>query len=339
MSDEQAMSRVQTEAQPERGHKAFSGDVLFDFLSTYGTVFALFIVVAIFTAISPRFISSDNIINILHEIATLTIVSIGLTICVAVGEFDLSVGTVASLAGIVVSGLIVRQERSALVAILAALGCGLAFGLLNSVIVCVLRIPSLITTLGTSAIAVGANFAYAKGDSIYGRFPSTFKFIGQGEIGPIPTAVVIAAVLTALAYVFLNQTRWGRYVVATGGNPQAARLMGINTLMFRAIGLTAAGLCAALAGVVLTSYLGTGQPTGGDVYTLDALAAVFVGMTTVRPGQANIAGTIVGVLILGVIANGLNLVGAPFYLQQIVRGSILIASVSLAVIREEIRLF
>lgn len=315
------------------------GADLGEFLSRYGTVVALVALLLIFSVLAPQFLTPDNLINVLRQVSTLAIIAAGLTVCVAAGEFDLAIGSVASLAAILVSGLIVRQEQPTWVALAAAIASGVAFGLLNGLLVSRLRIPSIIATMGTASIAVGANFAYARGDSIYGRFPAEFRFIGQGFVGPLPAAVIIAALVVAGLYFFLERTRPGRYIVATGGNPTAARLTGIRVPFYRLLALLVSGSCAALAGVVLTSYLGTGQPTGGQVYTLVGLAAVFLGMTTIRPGRANMAGTIVGVLILGVLSNGLNLVGAPFYLQEAIRGLILILSVALAVLREEIRFF
>ncbi len=142
-----------------------------------------------------------------------------------------------------------------------------------------------------------------------------------------------------LPYFFLNKSRVGRYIIATGANAKAAKLSGIRTNQYRFLGLVISGFFAVMAGIVLTSYLGAAQPQGAEPYTMDALAATFLGMTTIKRGQANILGTIVGVLTLGVINNGLNIVGALFYLQNIVRGSILVFAVLLTVRREEIRFF
>ncbi len=143
----------------------------------------------------------------------------------------------------------------------------------------------------------------------------------------------------AVLYFFLNRSRAGRYIIATGANPKAARLSGISVNRYRFLGLVISAFFAALAGIMLTSYLGSAQPQGAEPYTMDALAAVFLGMTTIKRGQANILGTVIGVLTLGILNNGLNMVGAPFYLQNIVRGGTLIFAVLLAVRREEIRFF
>ncbi len=324
-------------------HDQRTGLNIGDFVNRYGTVLALIIVFALFAIVSAfqegRFLSSDNLINILRQVSTLAIVASGLTVAVAAGEFDLSVGQVASLAGILIAGLIVRQQQAWGLALVGSLGAGLIAGMLTGLLVTRFRIPSLITTMGMGLIAVGVNYAYAKGDSIYGRLPQEYTFVGTGKIGPIPFVVIVSAVVVSVLYIFLNYTRTGRYILATGGNPTAARLSGININRYRLIALMLSGFCAAMGGSILVSYLGSAQPSGADPYTLDSLAAVFLGMTTIRRGQANILGTIVGVLILGIINNGLNLVGAPFFLQSIVKGAVLILAVSLAVRREEIRFF
>jgi len=336
-------SMAQTSSQTVSATSERSGINVGNFISRFGTVLALVIIFALFAIISAfqegRFLTSQNLINILRQVATLAIVANGLTIAVVAGEFDLSVGQVASLTGILMAGFIVRQDLPWGVALIGAVGVGLLFGLITGLLVTRFKIPSLITTMGMGLIAVGVNYAYARGDSIYGRLPEEYTFIGTGTVGPIPFVVILAAIFIAILYIFLNYTRVGRYILATGGNPTATRLSGININKYRMIALMISGIGAALGGCILVSYLGSAQPSGADNYTMDSLAAVFIGMTTIRRGQANILGTIVGVLILGIINNGLNLVGAPFFLQTIVKGSVLILAVSLAVRREEIRFF
>jgi ribose transport system permease protein len=308
------------------------------FIARYGTIFALLILVVAFAIGSSNFLTSKNLINVMRQVSVLTVIACGITIAVASGEFDLSLGQIASLSMIVAAGLIVRQEQSTFVAILAAIAAGAVFGIVNGLLVTRARIPSLICTIGTGAIAVGVNYAYAKGDSIYGRIPASFSFIGQGFVGPVPFSVILSLIIWAILYFFLNHTRSGRYIVATGGNPTAARLSGVKISKYRMVGLFLSAVCAAIGGIMLSSYLGAAQPTGGDSYTMNCLAVVFLGMTTIKPGQSNMLGTLIGVLFMGVLNNGLNLVGAPFYAQNIIRGSVLILAVIMAVSREEIRL-
>ena len=322
-------------AQSLRGSKGFD---LSMFVTRYGTIVALLVLVVVFSLASDKFLTSRNVITIMRQSAVLMVISAGITIAVAAGEFDLSLGQVASMSMIILMGLIIREEMGTFIAIVAVLALGSLFGLLNGLLVTRARVPSLICTIGTGAIAVGVNYAYAKGDSIYGRAPEAFTFIGQGFIGPIPFSVIFSLVILLGLYFFLNHTKMGRYIIATGGNPTAARLSGVKIGVYRMTAMFISALCAAMGGIVLASYLGAGQPTGADPYTMNCLTVVFLGMTTIKPGQANMLGTLVGVVFMGVLNNGLNLVGAPFYAQNIIRGAVLIAAVILAVSREEIRL-
>ena len=230
-----------------------------DIISRYGTVLALIVIFVAFWILESRFVSGRNLLNILRQISTLSVVAGGLTVCVAAGEFDLSVGTVASLSGILVAGMMVRQQQGVGVALLVALAAGIAFGVAFGFIVTVFRVPSLIATIGGASIALGANFAYAGGDSIYGQMPPAFQFIGQGFVGGIPFTVILALAVLAVLYFFLNRSRAGRYIIATGANPKAARLSGISVNRYRFLGLVISAFFAALAGIMLTSYLGSAR--------------------------------------------------------------------------------
>lgn len=310
-----------------------------DLLSRYGTLIALALVVIGLAVSTDRFLTADNILNVLRQSAVLATLATGLTLAVASGEFDLSTGSVASLAGILSTGMIVNEGYGTVVAVVVAVGAGVLLGLFNGALVAFLGIPSLIATLGSSAVAIGINYAYSGGASIYGSLPDGFRLIGQGYTGPIPGSIITGVVILLVGFFILEKTRLGRYMVATGSNSNAARVAGIRIKRYRMLGLVCSAGLAAFAGVILASYLGTGQPNGADAYTLTALTVIFVGMSTIRPGQANLAGTAVGVLLLGVVANGLNLLGADFWVQQLVTGLILIAAVTLAVLKEELRFF
>ncbi len=306
----------------------------------YGTLGAALLIFAVFAGTSAQFTSAANIGNILVQISVLMVISSGLTVAVASGEFDLSVGQVASLSGVLVAGLMVWSGLPIALAIVLSVLAGVVIGVVNGLLITRLRIPSLIATLAMGPIALGANYAYDGGDSIYASFPPAFYAIATGRIlGVVPVPIVIALVVVAVFYVLVNRTRLGRAVVATGSNLQAARLSGINVDRCRLLALTLSAFGAAMGGVMLTARLGTGQPGAGEPYLLDSLTAVFLGMTAFKPGRATVQGTLVGVVIIGMLDNGLNLLGAPFYLQNEVRGVVMIAAVSLAVLRGEIRFF
>ena len=308
-------------------------------VARYGTVLAAIVIFAAFALASDRFLSINNISNILIQISVLMIVSSGLTVAVASGEFDLSVGQVASLSGVLVAGLMIWSGLSVAAAMALAIGSGVVIGVINGLLVTRLRIPSLIATLAMGPMALGLNYAHTNGDSIYASMPPAFYYIATGKVGLLPVPVIIALVTVGLFYVLLNKTRLGRGVVATGANIQAARLSGIPVNRCRLVALALSGLGAAMGGVMLTARLGTGQSGAGDAYLLDSLTAVFLGMTAFKPGRATVQGTLVGTVIIGMLDNGLNLLGAPFYLQNEVRGIVMVAAVSLAVLRSEIRFF
>jgi simple sugar transport system permease protein/ribose transport system permease protein len=311
-----------------------------DFASRYGTVFAALVIFVVFSIFSPRFLSANNLSNVLIQISALTVVASALTVAVVSGEFDLSVGQVAGLSSMLVAGLLVLNNQPVFAAIPLAILAGLTIGIVNGFLVTKLRIPSLIATLGMGPIALGINYAYSGGDSIYAQMPDSFYYLSTGRIfGFLPVPVLIAIIVVIAVHTLINKTRYGRATVATGTNIVAARLSGINVNRCRQIALVISATGASVAGVMLTARLGTGQPGAGEPYLMDALTAVFIGMTCFRPGRASVEGTIIGVIIIGMLDNGLNLLGAPFYLQNIVRGVVMIAAVALAVLRGEIRFF
>lgn len=306
----------------------------------YGTVGAAIVIFATFSLASGRFVTVSNLSNILVQISVLLVISSGMTVAVASGEFDLSVGEVAGLAGVLAAGLMVWLHLPVALAIVLPVLAGVVIGLVNGALVTRLRVPSLIATLAMGPIALGLNYAYTGGDSIYATMPDSFYAIASGLIfGIIPIPIVIALVVAGTFYVLLNRTRLGRGITATGSNIQAARLSGIPVNRCRVIALALSAFGAAMGGVMLTARLGTGQPGAGAPYLMDSLTAVFLGMTAFKPGRATVQGTVVGVVIIGMLDNGLNLLGAPFYLQNEVRGVVMIAAVSLAVLKGEIRFF
>lgn len=311
-----------------------------EWFSRYGTILAFCVIFIGFSMFSENFLTFSNQFNVMTQISMLMIVALGETIAVASGEFDLSVGQVSSFAGMLVAGMFVWHNQGVIVALGASMAAGAAIGLFNGFLVTKARIPSLIATLGMGPIALGINYAYTGGSSIYGVMPETFYHLGSGhlyEVIPIPALIMLGVIV--LAYLFLHRSRIGRYIIATGSNINAARLAGIHVDRYRLIALMLSGVTAALGGALLTARLGTGQPEAGTGFLMDSLAAVFLGMTTIRPGQATVLGTVVGVVIIGTLNNGLNLLGAPFYMQNIIRGGVMILAVSLAAYRGEIRFF
>ncbi|MDO9418398.1 MAG: ABC transporter permease [Pararhizobium sp.] len=294
----------------------------------YGTLLVLLIVIASCGAISDRFFTVSNLLNILQQISMLTIVAVGLTYGFAAKEMDLSVGYTVGLAGLA-APLLLIAGYSLPVALLGALACGVAVGSVNAILVVTVGVPSLIATLATGSILFGVNFILSGGRAIYGGLPANFLSIGQGKMFGIPTTAVAMLMVVGISWFLLERTVFGRRLYAVGGNARAAELSGINGRSFRAIGLGFSALFASGAGILLSARLGSGQPNAGETYLLDGLAAVFIGMTMLRPGTATVLGTFFGALLIGVMNNGLNLAGMDTYVQSIVKGIVIVVAVSI----------
>lgn len=297
-----------------------------------GTVIALVFLIVLFGALRPEvFLTVGNLRNILEQVAILSIIAAAQTVVMVAGDFDLSVGATATLAGAVVAVLLIAGWALPL-AITAGLLVGLAVGVVNGVLVTYLRLSPFIATLASMTSIGGLAFIVTNGTTLYG-LPEDFFWIGQSRPFTIPMPIFIAVAVAIIIWVVLRFTVLGRRWYALGGNHEVARLAGINVPVARVLAFAVAGLGAALGGIILVSRLGNATPTGANHYMLYAIAAVFLGMTLLRSGQANLPGTIVGVLIIGVMSNGLNIVGVNSYVQQLLTGVIIIAAVALSAFR------
>ena len=305
----------------------------------YATIFALAVVFIFFVFSTDRFrfIQADNLLNILRQVSILSIVAMGMTVAMASGQFDLSTGPVVGLSCVFAMGLVTQQNMSPVMAIIIILLIGLAVGGLNAFVTTSLKIPSIIVTLGMQSIVTGIIYMYSGGKSLYGQNPALYEFFGQKNVAGIPILALVMVVFVAVTYFILNKTLIGRYIYATGGNEVTARLSGISTRKYKYFGLMISAAFAAFAGILLAGRLGSGQPSAGDSYTMEALSAVFIGMTTIRVGQSNVMGTMVGVLLLGIVSNGLNLLGWDYFFQDMAKGIIMIAAVAFAASKSELK--
>ena len=300
-----------------------------------------FIIVFIFFAIATeenRFIDSSNLLNVLRQISILAIVALGMTIAMSAGELDMSTGTVVGLTCTMAMGLIVNQGFGVGLSIVLVLLVGLTIGAINATVTIFLKIPSIIVTLGMQSIITGFLYMYSGGKASYGVNPPLFAFIGQSRILGVPVLAILMLLIVCITYFILNKTIIGRYLYATGGNVTTARLSGINTKMYKFGGMMTSSVMAALAGILLAARLGSGQPTAGESYTLEALSAVFIGMTTIKLGRANVIGTIIGVALMGVLSNGLNLLGCSYFIQDMAKGFVMIAAVAISASKTELKL-
>jgi ribose transport system permease protein len=300
--------------------------VIKHFLMRYGTVVALAIVVAILAFTTPSFMTMLNIKNLLTQTAVLGIVAIGLTFVSIPGEMDVSMGSVVTLAGVFAVSMM-TQERGLLVALGAALTVGIVVGLLNGFITLYGHVSSLIATLTIAAILDGVSLLYTGGYRLYRGMLDSYRFIGIGQVLGIPFPVIILFALVAVAYVVAHRTVYGRRLFAVGGNIDAAKLTGINPRPLILITFIIGGMTSALAGVIVTARVGTAEPFVRFGYVLDAFAVVFLGTTTSAEGEPHIPGTFLGILILGVLNNGMTLLGVPFFAQNILKGALVLITV------------
>jgi ribose transport system permease protein len=299
------------------------------FVGTYGTALAAVAVFAIFAATAPNFLNPTNLLNILKQISFLAILGLGFGLAFITAELDLSFANVCSFAAVVVGGLIHHGVAPAL-AIAAGLAVGLAAGTLNGILVTRLKIPSLIATLATAAMANGLAFAVTGGISFVGRWDPRFLAIGRGSVLGVPALVLWTAAAALVVLFVLKQTRLGLHLVFTGEAAEAAHLAGIRTARMKLLGLASSGLAAGLAAVLLTAHLNSAAPNMAGDFLLNAIAAVLLGMTMFEPGRCNVPGTLLGAAMIGMLGNGLVLLGAPYYVQDIMLGIIIIASVAVS---------
>ena len=283
--------------------------------------------IAFFLVFAPNFASPTNILNVLKDTSFLAILAIGFTLAFTVSELDLSVAETASLAA-VVCGWLVQKGHSPMLAVAAALAVGVALGALNGVGVTMLRIPSLIMTLGTAAIAKGCAFMITQGVAFVGRWPVGFTGLARGTTFGVPNLVLWMTATTLFAYGLVKWTRTGAHMVATGEADEAARLAGVATARMKRIGLLLAGVMSAIMAALLAANLSSAAPNMAGDYLLYAIAAVLLGMTMFEPGKPNVFGTVFAALVLKALGNGLVLLGAAYYVQDIVLGVIIIGSVA-----------
>jgi ribose transport system permease protein len=290
-----------------------------------------FVVVFLFFAVLLRdqgFLSPNNLLNIFRQTATITVMAVGMTYVIACAEIDLSVGSVAGLSSVCTA--MVLSQWGLIPGILAGLAVGLVVGSINGALVSLLGIPSFLVTLGMLGIAVGVAqwiTASAPQPILNDTFNTLF---GSGNFGPIPGLVVWSAIFVAIGAVVLNRTRFGRQVLATGGNRNAADFTGINTKRIKFQVLLISGMVASVAGMLYAGRLQSGRFQWGAGDELSAIAAVILGGTSLFGGFGSIVGTLFGALLIGLINNGLILAGLDSSQQQVVRGAIIILAVALA---------
>lgn len=307
--------------------KQFFNNQNLDQIRQFGTFFGLIALCLLFTILSPYFLTTSNLLNVAQQSSIIAVISVGMTFVIITAGIDLSVGSVLAFSGVVMASVL-HAGLPIPIGILVGLGVGFSCGLLNGLLVSYGKIPPFIATLGMMSIARGAGLWFTDGRPISG-FDDSFRYLASGEIFYIPVPVIIMIIVYVIAHLILTKTKMGRYTYAIGGNEKAAVLSGINIKLYLNIIYGIAGLLSALGAVMLTARLNSAQPIAGIMYELDAIAATVIGGTSLFGGKGTVIGTLIGALIIGVLRNGLNLLGVSSFIQQIVIGSVIIGAILL----------
>jgi ribose transport system permease protein len=293
----------------------------------FGTLIGLIVLGGILWILTPHFLTVSNLLNIAEQTSINAIVAVGMTFVILSAGIDLSVGSIVALSGVVL-GTALKGGQPMPVALLLALGVGLACGLVNGGLIAWGGLPPFIVTLGTMSIARGAALLYTEGRPVSG-FDESFRVLATGRVGFLPAPVIVMGIVYLIAHFVLTRTTFGRYVYAIGGNEEATRLSGVSIRFHKTMIYGVSGLMSAIAAVILTARLNSAQPIAGMMYELDAIAATVIGGTSLMGGEGSLGGTLVGALIMGVLRNGLNLLGVSSFLQQIVIGGVIVIAVLL----------
>lgn len=294
-------------------------------INDYAVVIMLVLLVAVFTAINPRFVSFDNIMTIFRQAAVIGLMGVGLCFCFLVGGFDLSNGSVVSMTSLLAAKLMSSNESFGLdivPALFVALLVALLVGFINGLMITKTGMPPLIGTLSTQTIVSGLSLLMVGGKSVYG-LPEKIKFIGQGFVGPIPVPVILMVVVMLIASFVLNKTYYGRYVYAVGSNAEVARLSGINTQFVKISAYMISSFGAFLAGVVLLSRLNSGQVEVGAQYPMLVVTACVAGGVSISGGQGAMFKAFIGIILISCLSNGFTLLRISDYWQSVVQGLIL----------------
>ena len=290
-------------------------------------IWMVFVILFIaFSLANPRFLSSSNLFTIARQVSMLGIASIGMTFVILISGIDLSTGSIITFVNIVAAFLMVNMGFSMAAAVIVALLLSTLVGILNGCLISTIGIPAIIATFATQIVFEGASYLLSGGTPIYG-FDERFKIIGQGYAGPVPVPVIIMIVCFAVGSFILNKSYFGRYFYAVGGNEEASKLSGIRVGRTKYLVYALSGLFAGLAGIVMLSRTNSAQPTAGLGYEFDVITCVVLGGVSISGGFGKMSNVIAGVLIIGILTNGMVLLNVSTYMQMIVKGIVLVLAV------------
>ena len=283
----------------------------------------LFVVMSIF---APNFFTGNNMVNILRQVSISGICAVGMTFVMLTGGIDLSVGAILGVSGVLTAMMMLKGIPSLLASIIA-LALGVVIGGITGAIIHYIEIPPMIATLGTMTSLRGVAYLITGGTPVFG-FDESYSKIGQGHVGVIPIPVIILAILYVIGIFVLSKTKFSRYVYGIGGNQEVARLSGIKVARVKIAVYAISGFCSALAGLVMLGRVNSGQPRAGESYEMDVITAVVLGGVSLNGGVGNLSHVIFGVLIIGVLTNGMTMMAVDDYWQRVVKGLILLLAVS-----------
>lgn len=298
------------------------------YMSELTTVIALIILMAVITIINSNFLTANNLLNLLLQVTSNALIAFGMTFVILTGGIDLSVGSILALSSALTAGLL-GSGMPVTLAILISLILGCILGMMNGLLISYGKLAQFIVTLATMTIFRGATLVYTNGNPITKGLSDTFlfQFLGQGYIVGIPFPVIIMFIVFIVLYVLLHKTAFGKSVYAIGGNEKAAYISGVKLNKVKIIIYSISGMMASISGLIITSRLSSAQPTAGASYEMDAIAAVVLGGTSLSGGKGRILGTLIGALIIGVLNNGLNIIGVSAFWQQVVKGVVILIAV------------
>ena len=298
------------------------------YMSELTTVLALIILMAVITIINSNFLTANNLLNLLLQVTSNALIAFGMTFVILTGGIDLSVGSILALSSALTAGLL-GSGMPVTLAILISLILGCILGMMNGLLISYGKLAPFIVTLATMTIFRGATLVYTNGNPITKGLSDTFlfQFLGQGYIVGIPFPVIIMFIVFIVLYVLLHKTAFGKSVYAIGGNEKAAYISGVKLNKVKIIIYSISGIMASISGLIITSRLSSAQPTAGASYEMDAIAAVVLGGTSLSGGKGRILGTLIGALIIGVLNNGLNIIGVSAFWQQVVKGVVILIAV------------
>lgn len=298
------------------------------YMSELTTVIALIILMAVITIINSNFLTANNLLNLLLQVTSNALIAFGMTFVILTGGIDLSVGSILALSSALTAGLL-GSGMPVTLAILISLILGCILGMMNGLLISYGKLAPFIVTLATMTIFRGATLVYTNGNPITKGLSDTFlfQFLGQGYIVGIPFPVIIMFIVFIVLYVLLHKTAFGKSVYAIGGNEKAAYISGVKLNKVKIIIYSISGIMASISGLIITSRLSSAQPTAGASYEMDAIAAVVLGGTSLSGGKGRILGTLIGSLIIGVLNNGLNIIGVSAFWQQVVKGVVILIAV------------